>query len=512
SSNLASEFNLCSMHDVFDSSAVAVAVSATSLTRDDVHSYTAPSLSAETINPADGKFDNRQSSLSDRSFEHHFSMLATSTPPESPNVKQNATSMEAHASDNSHMFTCCSSIIPNNFNVRIICQGVVQRRTVYRFTPTLNSYQSFDTISPTSPLFASSSLHASNSSLSGSSVVVGTTGSTMTTNTKQTLHNASTSSLSSTYRPAGFSKWRRLWATLVMVGDGLTAYMIYFEPKVKNAIYRSQFQAHQCQIHCLFSPPPPPSPSVVLCASSRRKNKLNELEKLQNPIADDSVEVDIAEVSELLNESNSNKSDICTTTSTTTNNNIHQKIAYDPPNSKITFMAAKVEPGKHRNGTLDPDSFMLTDFILGKTYRFRPILFPTEKMPTTNSLSKLDPIRLNSSGTMNWFVRSSGGVSSALQNSHTCPRVSQSPGHLSFSPEIHSFGRVRGLSAPGSFIHPQVSSRCSMKKDKRITTIEKESNDCAPLKCLSTNEHVDLWLKCIHGVMEHIQNSYLHRK
>lgn len=163
----------------------------------------------------------------DKSFEHHFSILATSTPPESPNVKQNSSTTEAHV--NNSPCISYSSVVPDYFGVRVICQGVVQRRTVYRFTPTTNTNQSFDTVCSNSALFTSS-IHASNSSLSGSSVIV--SGSTAT---RQMFHNPS-----SACRPSGFSKWRRLWATLVMVGDGLTAYMIYFEPKVKNAVYRNQ--------------------------------------------------------------------------------------------------------------------------------------------------------------------------------------------------------------------------------------------------------------------------------
>ncbi|VDP23502.1 unnamed protein product [Schistosoma margrebowiei] len=466
--NLLSEFSLCSMNDVFNSSAVAVAACATSLSAVDA-SCTTPSAplsssSVAAINPSCGKFDDVPSS--DKSFEHRFSILATSTPPESPNVKQNSSTTEAHI--NNSPCISYSSVVPDYFGVRVICQGVVQRRTVYRFTPTTNTNQSFDTVCSNSPMF-SSSMHASNSSLSGSSVIV--SGSTAT---RQMFHNPS-----SACRPSGFSKWRRLWATLVMVGDGLTAYMIYFEPKVKNAVYRNQFQAHQCQIHCLFSPP---ALSAFNCQS-----KGNNFKKLQNP-TDDPAEVDVAEVSELLTESDC-KSEICT--------NIHFKTDYDLPNPNLLFMAAKAEPGKHRNGTLDPDSFLLTDFILGKTYRFRPMVFPAEN-PKTNSLPKPDTIR--SSGALNWFLRS------GLQSSRACSRVSQSSGQ-SFSPEVNSPGRTRGLSAPGSFIHPYVGSRSSVKKGKRVAITE--LRDSSTLECLSTNENVDLWLKCIQSVMGQIYKAYL---
>ncbi|CAH8657601.1 unnamed protein product [Schistosoma intercalatum] len=364
--NLLSEFSLCSMNDVFNSSAVAVAACATSLSAVDASCTTPPaplsSSSVAAINPSCGKFDDVPSSV----------------------------------------------------------------------------------------------------------IVSGSTA------TRQMFHNPS-----SACRPSGFSKWRRLWATLVMVGDGLTAYMIYFEPKVKNAVYRNQFQAHQCQIHCLFSPP---AISAFNCQS-----KGNNFKKLQNP-TDDSAEVDVAEVSELLTESDC-KSEICT--------NIHFKTAYDLPNPNLLFMAAKAEPGKHRNGTSDPDSFLLTDFTLGKTYRFRPMVFPTEN-PTTNSLPKPDTIR--SSGALNWFLRS------GLQSSHACSRVSQSSGQ-SFSPEVNSPGRTRGLSAPGSFIHPYVGSRSSVKKSKRAAITERR--DSSTLECLSTNENVDLWLKCIQSVMGQIYKAYL---
>ncbi|CAH8681033.1 unnamed protein product [Schistosoma rodhaini] len=466
--NLLSEFSLCSMNDVFASSAVAVAACATSLGAVDVSCTTPPpslsSSSVAAIDPSCSKLDDVPSS--DKSFQRHLSILATSTPPGSPNVKQNSSTTEAHVNNSSCISS--SSVVPNYFGVRVVCQGVVQRRTVYRFTPTTNTNQSIDTVCSNSPMFTSS-VHASNSSLSGSSVIV--SGSTAT---KQMFHNPS-----STCRPSGFSKWRRLWATLVMVGDGLTAYMIYFEPKVKNAVYRNQFQAHQCQIHCLFGPP---ALNAFNCQSKR-----NDVKKLQNP-TDDSAEVDIAEVSELLTESDC-KSEICT--------NIRLKTSCDLSNPNLLFTAAKAEPGKHRNGILDPDSFLLTDFILGKTYRFRPMAFPTESS-TTNPFPKPDSIR--SSGALNWFLRS------GLQHPHACSRVPQSSGQ-SFSPEVNSSGRTRGLSAPGSFIHPYFGSRSSVKKGKK--TAITELGDLSTLECLSTNENVDLWLRCIQSVMGQIYKACL---
>lgn len=466
--NLLSEFSLCSMNDVFASSAVAVAACATSLGAVDVSCTTPPpslsSSSVAAIDPSCSKLDDVPSS--DKSFQRHFPILATSTPPGSPNVKQNSSSTETHVNNSSCISS--SSVVPNYFGVRVVCQGVVQRRTVYRFTPTTSTNQSFDTVCSNSPMFTSS-VHASNSSLSGSSVIV--SGSTAT---KQMFYNPS-----STCRPSGFSKWRRLWATLVMVGDGLTAYMIYFEPKVKNAVYRNQFQAHQCQIHCLFSPP---ALNAFNCQS-----KGNDFKKLQNP-TDDSAEVDIAEVSELLTESDC-KSEICT--------NIRLKTSCDLSNPNLLFTAAKAEPGKHRNGILDPDSFLLTDFILGKTYRFRPMAFPTESS-TTNPFPKPDSIR--SSGALNWFLRS------GLQNPHACSRVSQSFGQT-FSPEVNSSGRTRGLSAPGSFIHPYFGSRSSVKKGKKAAVTE--LGDSSVLECLSTNENVDLWLRCIQSVMGQIYKACL---
>ncbi|KAK4475479.1 hypothetical protein MN116_002529 [Schistosoma mekongi] len=474
-SNLIPESSLCSMCDVLDSSAVAVAVCATALIKDDASCITpllppASSLSSSVlistsglvINPCDAQFNIMPP---DKSLEHHFSVLATSTPPESPNNKQNSSLLEAHTTNSSRI--PCAPVVPNYFGVRIVCQGVIQRRTVYRFTPITNTNQSFDSVSSHSPVITSS-VHASSSSLSGSSVIG--IGSAVT---RQMFHDPSSC------RPTGFSKWRRLWATLVMVGDGLTAYMIYFEPKSKNAVYRNQFQAHQCQIHCLFSPP-----SLSACIDH---SKVSDFEKILHPVYD-SAEIDIAEVSELLTES-----DYKSETST----NVRSKTPRDSLHRKFLFMAAKAEPGKHRNGTSDPDSFMLTDFILGKTYRFRPVILPTESR-TTNSLSKLDPIR--SSGAFNWFLR--GG----LQSSNVCHRITESSGQ-SLSPEINSAGRSRGLSAPGSFINSHFGSRSSVKKGKGVAVTE--FADSSTFKCLSTNELVNIWLSCIQSVMEHIQKTYL---
>ncbi|KAH8869457.1 Ras-specific guanine nucleotide-releasing factor RalGPS1 [Schistosoma japonicum] len=475
-SNLIAESTSYSMCDVFDSSTVAVAVCATALIKDDASCITplmppASSLSSSeltstsglVINPSDTQFDIMPP---DKSLEHHFSVLATSTPPESPNNKQISSLLEVHTTNNSRIPS--APVVPNYFSVRIVCQGVIQRRTVYRFTPITNKNQSFDSVSSHSPVF-SSSVHASNSSLSGSSVVG--IGSAVT---KQMFYDPA-----STCRPTGFSKWRRLWATLVMVGDGLTAYMIYFEPKAKNAVYRNQFQAHQCQIHCLFSP-------SALCACIGHSKVIDFQKKLHTTY--DLAETDIAEVSELLTESDYKFE---------TSSNVRSKTACDALHPNFIFMAAKAELGKHRNGTSDSDSFMLTDFILGKTYRFRPVTLPSEKR-TTNSLSKLDPIR--SSGAFNWFLR--GG----LQSSNIHQRITESPGQ-SLSPEINSAGRSRGLSAPGSFINSHFGSRSSVKKAKGVALTE--SGDSSTFKCSSTNELVNIWLRCIQSVMEHIQKTYL---
>ncbi|CAH8540391.1 unnamed protein product [Heterobilharzia americana] len=461
-SHLESEFSLCSVNDVFNSSAVAVAACAVALTRNS--SCPAQSLEISEFDASldEGKFDDAP-------------VLATSTPPESPKFKQSSSIIDVHASE--HSGVPYSPLVSNYFGVKVVCQGVVQRRTVYRFRPLTNSNQNFDSARSTSPLFAPP-VHASNSSLSNCSVISSTA-----TVTKSMFYHPS-----STYRSAGFSKWRRLWATLVFVGDGLTAYMIYFEPKIKNAVNRSQFRAHQCQIHCLFGPP------TLNTFNNRIKDGDNE--KVQH-VTDDVSEVDVAEVSELLTDSEK-KSQAYT--------NTHSKIGYKPPNSNLFLMAAKVEPGRHRNGTLDPDSFMLTDFILGKTYRFRPVVFSADK-PTAKSLSKLDPAR--SSGAFSWILRSSGGV----QSRHGCSRVAESSCQ-SLSPELNCAGRARGLSAPGLFIHSQPGSYPSavMKSGKGPKTTTTESGDSSTINCISTNEHVNLWLKCIKSVIEQIQTAYLLRQ
>lgn len=112
--------------------------------------------------------------------------------------------------------------MPNaQFGVSIVCQGVVQRRTVVQNRPS--------NLAPwLSPRIRKSS--SSTVSAAAEAAISASASSLSTTSSRPLMHA----------RPAGFSTWRRYWATLVLVGQGSAAFLIYFEPKSKNAIQRNQ--------------------------------------------------------------------------------------------------------------------------------------------------------------------------------------------------------------------------------------------------------------------------------
>ncbi|CAH8875371.1 unnamed protein product [Trichobilharzia szidati] len=555
--NLEMELSLCSVNDVFDSSAVAVAAcAAAALTADNSAAY--PTSSLKTMGtPTTGGFDT--TNLGDDDDDGKFDdapVLATSTPPGSPKSKHNDSSVvNPYAApttiidNNHHISFAAPTTFPNCFGVKVICQGVVQRRTVCRFPPVVfgrgDSNQSLNSTScsTNTSLFTSPSppVHASNSSLStASNIAAGET-------TKSVYFDISSSTK---YRQIGFSKWRRLWATLVLVGDGLTAYMIYFEPKVKNAIHRSQFQAHQCQIHCLFDPPKHRNfTSNGDCCDGPEFNQIkmdHESERHRNDHHDDNIidgedtapevdDDDVGEISGLLGTTTDleNKKLDVSSNSNNNNNNNHNTPSHSTTmvtrkrggkkmldHSNPLFMSSKVELGRHRNGTLDPNSFMLTDYILGKTYRFRPIVpnaaatsSGSIRSPitttTTKSLSRLDPSRSShtsssstgggGTGAFNWFLRSPYQLSTRIP--------SESPGQsssVSLSPEMNCVGRARGLSAPGLlFIHSHPgggnTQTTTSSSSKRSTT------------SVTGNEYVHIWLKSIQSVIEQIYTAYLLR-
>ncbi|KAA3670575.1 uncharacterized protein DEA37_0003916 [Paragonimus westermani] len=105
-----------------------------------------------------------------------------------------------------------------HFGVRIVYQGVVQRRTMVQQSNKLSSLAA---------LF-SPKLRKSSSTICDSSSVLSTS----------TIADSSSKCSLANARPVGFSTWRRLWATLVMDSVGSTAFMIYFEPKSKKATFR----------------------------------------------------------------------------------------------------------------------------------------------------------------------------------------------------------------------------------------------------------------------------------
>ena len=146
-----------------------------------------------------------------------FEALATSTPPCSPKNQCPSTYPQAR-------LRLYNSPECGQFGVRVVCQGVVQRRTVARARPPPADTSAIMYLKHPSGSLETSSVYASTSSLS----------------TCSNATNSVTKSPFTMSRSTKFSKWRRLWATLVLVGDGYAAYMIYFEPKSKNATQRNE--------------------------------------------------------------------------------------------------------------------------------------------------------------------------------------------------------------------------------------------------------------------------------
>lgn len=259
-----------------------------------------------------------------------------------------------------------------------------------------------------------SALNASNTSLSECSVV------------GSYSKPATPIFIPSSTRSFRFSKWRRLWATLVLVGEGLAAYMIYFEPKSKKSIQRADFHAHQCQIHCLAGP------TVINSEFSSTLDLERDGKEL--------VENEVIEGSDLL-AATGTKSHSCP-----------KKSGGKYGQTKVSqFYAIQVKSGRHRDGSIDPNSFIVVDFLQGKVYRFRPLVSIYEQSTTPFATQrrnlKHDSFRStpSSSPLVSWFRR--GFLHS--------PRArGQNVAHVDSFSHLTAITRARGLSSPGIFTFP----------------------------------------------------------
>lgn len=143
-------------------------------------------------------------------------------------------------------FTMFSGVLhssPGEFTVHIVYQGVVHRRSMIHPRPTTSGLAALLSPKMRKPSLATNpDAYGSSSSLSTCSAVADVSDNASVTPTAW-IHP----------RPAGFSTWRRFWATLVLVGQGSAAFMIYFEPKCKNAVYRNQVRLKNRSLHIFYA-------------------------------------------------------------------------------------------------------------------------------------------------------------------------------------------------------------------------------------------------------------------
>ncbi|KAF6779214.1 hypothetical protein AHF37_01497 [Paragonimus kellicotti] len=342
-----------------------------------------------------------------------------------------------------------------HFGVRIVYQGVVQRRTMVQQSNKLSSLAA---------LF-SPKLRKSSSTVYDSSSVLSTS----------TIEDSSSKCSLTNARPLGFSAWRRLWATLVMDSMGSAAFMIYFEPKSKNATSRHNFNAHHCQIQSLIS-----SCSVQLNLSEPHlfddENKTGCQKPHQSHPNLETCELSVTG-DELLSSSSIPVSGVVRTSRTT---------HISGPSSPNVL--ARVEIGRHQDGTLDPNSFLLSDPTSLKAYRFRPVF------------DQFDGALTQAAGAFSWLRRT------GLHSPRVAPRTSEiTPADLSRIPSspfsCASLGRPRGFSAPGI-----LSS--NFRSTNLKTTGEPGENDAF---YKSSGNSVTEWIRSIQIVLERLEHYYEHQ-
>ncbi|KAF8571601.1 hypothetical protein P879_00911 [Paragonimus westermani] len=342
-----------------------------------------------------------------------------------------------------------------HFGVRIVYQGVVQRRTMV---------QQSNKLSTLTALF-SPKLRKSSSTICDSSSVLSTS----------TIADSSSKCSLANARPAGFSAWRRLWATLVMDCVGSAAFMIYFEPKSKNATFRHNFNAHHCQIQSLVNSCSV-QPNVSKPDLFNGDNKTGYQEPHQSQSNLETCELSISGSTSLLPFSIP-ESEVARTT----------RMA---PISGPSYpsILARVETGRHQDGTPDPNSFLLSDPTSLKAYRFRPVFDP------------FDGDLTQTVGSFSWLRRT------GLHSPRVAPRTSEiTPPDLSRIPSspfsCTSLGRPRGFSAPGIF-------SSNFRSTTLKTTGESGENDAF---YKSGGNSVTEWIRSIQMVLERLEHYYEHQ-
>lgn len=178
-------------------------------------------------------------------------------------------------------------------------------------------------------------------------------------------------------RPVGFSPWRRFWATLVVVGSGSAAFIIYFSATSKSSISRDEFEARHCEIQPLLnmSTNSMTSFSIWRSEDAFRRNSLEPLSAPSPLSVKPAVDRSPAGCSH-----------------------------FSP-----SLQVSQLDIGRHRDGSIDPTSFLLLDACSRNVYRFRPI----------NDGQRSHSSR-TSTGPFGWLRR--GG----LRDSKVTSRVSQS--------------------------------------------------------------------------------------
>lgn len=117
------------------------------------------------------------------------------------------------------------------------------------------------------------------------------------------------------------------------------------------------------------------------------------------------------------------------------------------PINPCHYMIAQLALGRHRDGSIDSFSFMLTDPGRNKAYRFRP-LSPCQSTQPGTAFAR------TSSGPFQWLRRStvtrmpgSASLRQPTESTVTPPNLFN----------FNTFGRPRGASVPGMFTSPQFS-------------------------------------------------------
>ncbi|KAF7232138.1 hypothetical protein EG68_09700 [Paragonimus skrjabini miyazakii] len=349
----------------------------------------------------------------------------------------------------------CRPVDNTQFGVRIMYQGVVERRTMVQQSNKLSSLAAL--FSPKLRK-SSSTVYDSSSFLSAST--------NEDSSSKCSVINA---------RSLGFSAWRRLWATLVMDYMGSAAFMIYFEAKSKNATSRHDFSAHHCQIQSLIN-----SCSVQLNLSESHlfdgENKISCQKPHQSHPTLETCKLSVSGDASL-SPSSIPVSGLVRTL---------RRTSISGPSSPNVL--ARVEIGRHQDGTVDPNSFLLSDPTSLKAYRFRPVL------------DQFDGALTEAAGAFNWLRRT------GLHSPRVAPRTSEiTPPDLSRIPSspfsCASLGRPRGFSAPGIF-------SSNFRSTNLKTTSEPGENDASHK---SSSNSVAEWIRSIQLVLERLEHYYKHQ-